>query len=401
MARVKEIAPRERLASPTLRWTLNGDAGVEARIGADQRLIAQAVMEAVPQDQLVALILIGGYGRGEGGFIQTPDGPAPYNDYDYFVVVRKCNPHMRKALRTTLAELGRTLQQQVGVEVDLELLTVDRLKRAQPSLVFAEMRWGHRVIAGELRALSAMPRMPFHRLPPGEITRLLLNRGALLLMNQQLLADWPLEVPVAHLQDARRDVFLKHLFKAVLACGDARLAAAGMYHPSYPQKLTRLSSLPAAASDHAAFLELYHLAYEQRFCPDYAALGDASVAQWQARVVSLWAETLRTYEAARLGRTVRDWRQYCRTLPTKGQRSSLVRNLGVTLRDFGPLEPMRRPLRALRYPRERLVGALPVLLTDADDPAARRCAARALGLPGRSEWQCLEERFLELWSLYA
>jgi hypothetical protein len=429
MTRLRQIAPRERLGSPTLRWTLDGDAGVEARIGADQRLIAQAVLKTVPAAQLVALVLMGGYGRGEGGFVETPDGPAPYNDYDYFVIVRNCGGAARAALRGALATLGAALQEQVGVEVDLELLPADRLERAEPSLVFAEMHWGHRVLAGEPRVLNAMPRMAFHRLPPGEITRLMLNRGALLLMNQQRLAERPPGEPAAEALHAERPELLKHVCKAVLACGDARLAAAGMYHPSYPEKLRRLESLQAPASgpasvlasvpgsaptfapafaparssatDHAAFLELYRIAYAQKFRPDYAALGDAPVAQWQDRAVSLWAETLRTFETARLGRTVRDWHAYCRTFPAKGQRSRLSRNLGVTLRDFGPLELMRRPARAMRYPRERLIGALPLLLTEPGDGASLRCAARALGLPGRSERQRLTQRFLDLWSRYA
>lgn len=400
MAKLKEIAPREHIASPTLRWTLDGDAGVEARIGADQRLIAQAVMDTVPAEQLVALVLIGGYGRGEGGFILTPDGPAPYNDYDYFVLVRKGNGAPRAALRSTLAALGKTLRQQVGVEVDLELLPAEQLKRAEPSLVFAEMRWGHRVVAGELRALNVMPRMPFHRIPPGEITRLMLNRGALLLMNQQRLDSRRPEDPDPDLADTERELFMKYLFKAVLACGDARLAAAGMYHPSYPEKLKRLESLPDPMSDHADFLGLYRVAYEQKFRPNPARLDNTPLAQWQARVVSLWAETLRGFETRRLGRPVPDWRPYCRTLPAKGQRSTLLRNLGVTLRDFGPLEPVRRPLRALRYPRERLIGVLPMLLAEYGDTAPR-CAARALGLPGRSEWHRVAERFLALWARYA
>jgi hypothetical protein len=186
-----------------------------------------------------------------------------------------------------------------------------------------------------------------------------------------------------------------------------------MYHPSYPEKLRRLESLPSSASvptpapaflsapDHAAFLEFYRVAYAQKFRPDYAALGDTPVAQWQDRAVSLWAETLRIFETARLGRTVRDWHGYCRTFPAKGQRSRLTRNLGVTLRDFGPVELLRRPVRALRYPRERLIGALPLLLTDPGDGATLRRAARALGLPGRSERQRVTQRFLELWSRYA
>lgn len=397
MARVDGIAGREPIAAPSLRWTLDGDADVEARIGADQRLIAQAVMDTVPGDQLAALVLIGGYGRGEGGFTLGPEGPAPFNDYDYFVVVRGNNAAGRAALRRTLDELGRKLEHEVGVEVDFALLHAERLKHAEASLINAEMRWGHRVIAGDPRVLSAMPRMPFHLLPFGEITRLMLNRGALLLLNQQQLRSGASDD--AGLEDAEREVFFRNLFKALLACGDARLATAGRYHPSYPEKLARLEELSRSGGDDA-FMELYRLAYRHKFRPSYRELADARPAEWLDRVVPFWADTLRALEARRLGREVGDWKQYCRALPPKGQRSTLARSLGVTVRDFGPLELLRRPVRALRYPRERLISVLPLLLQTTDAKPAP-CAARALGLPGGSEWQPVAARFLALWARYA
>ena len=32
--------------------------------------------------------MIGGYARGEGGIVWQQGNPAPYNDYDYFVIVQ-------------------------------------------------------------------------------------------------------------------------------------------------------------------------------------------------------------------------------------------------------------------------------------------------------------------------
>jgi hypothetical protein len=398
MAGLDAIASPEYLAAPSLRWTLDGDTQVEARISADQRLIAQAVIDALPGDQFVALVLIGGYGRGEGGFITTPEGPAPFNDYDYFVVVRGNNGAGRADLRRSLQAVAHRLEPEVGVEVDFALLTTEGLKSAEPSLINAEMRWGHRIIAGDPKALKAMPRMPFHRLPAGEITRLMLNRGALLLLNQQRLRAQ--QATGAGFDAAEREVFFRNLFKALLACGDARLAAAGRYHPSYPEKLSRLEALSESAAESDAFMALYRLAYRHKFRPSYAELTEPSPAEWMDRVIPVWVDTLCAFEARRLGRDMGDWTRYCRTLPAKGQRSSLVRNLGVTVRDFGPFELLRRPLRALRYPRERLISALPLLL-QASDGQLEPCAARALGLSSGSGWPRAVERFLALWARYA
>lgn len=412
MAKAEPIATGESVAAPPARWTLDGDAAAEARIAADQQLIGDAVSAEVPAEHFVALVLMGGYGRGEGGFVVDDHGPAPYNDYDYFVVVRAADGNARDQLNGRLAMLAKTLEQQVGVEVDFALLRLEQLRRAEFSLMNAEMRWGHRVVAGPSDVLAVMPQMPFQRLPPGEMTRLMLNRGALLLMNQQRLLNGRTVGVGGGFGAADREVFFKYLFKAILACGDTRLAAAGCYHPSYPEKLRRLEAArPSEAPGddplspdpmplHQEFMELYRLAYQHKFRPDYGQFADASPADWQARVLRIWTATLRAFEIRRLGRDFANWHDYCRAAVPKGQGGDLVRNIGVTVRDFGPLEPFRRPRRALRYPRERLISVLPLLLTESGtllDP----CTASALALPAKVHWKPAVERFLALWGKYA
>jgi hypothetical protein len=74
----------------------------------------------------------------------------------------------------------------VGVEVDFALLRLERLRARR---VLADERRDALGASRRCRPAmcSTMPQMPFHKLPPGEITRLMLNRGSLLLMNQQRL----------------------------------------------------------------------------------------------------------------------------------------------------------------------------------------------------------------------
>mgnify|MGYP006271841169 FL=1 len=411
MGKPEPVAANEPVAAPPARYTLDGDPAVEARIDADQQQIAAAVVDSVPAHSFVALVLMGGYGRGEGGYVVTEDGPAPFNDYDYFVVVRRTSGAQRAALHRELAELAETLTVRVGVEVDFALLSAEHLRRAEYSLMNAEMRWGHRVVAGAPHVLAAMRAMPFVDLPHGELTRLMLNRGALLLMDQQQLLERRSLGAGGGMDSGEREVFFKYLFKAVLACGDTRLAADGRYHPSYPEKLARLQApRPAIYVDdrerpdpmprHDEFLALYRLAYRHKFHPAYEELAEARPADWVARVLRIWTATLRAFEIHRLGASFSDWHDYCRPDLDKGQGGNLIRNLGVTVRDFGPRELLRRPRRALRYPRERLIAALPLLLTESGsllDP----CAASALGLPANIHWKLAAERFLGLWARYA
>lgn len=378
------------------RYTLDGDERVESRIDHDQQVIADAVLALIGPTGFRALVLMGGYGRGEGGYVMRDGKPFPYNDYDYFLVVHGLNSAQRKQLNHELADQAKLLEERVGVEVDFALLREERLPDAEYSLMNAEMIWGHRVVAGDPRILEAMPAMPFGRLPMGEFTRLMLNRGSLLLMNQRSLFDGTLDV-------AQLEVFFKYLFKAVLACGDARLAAMGCYHPSYPKKLELLQTMEWSGRDE--FMRLYTQALEHKFHPEYSSFVHEDAAAWQQRVVAVWLDTLSWFEAKRTGKQIESWNAYSTPQLSKGQDGSSrskLRNLAVTLRDFGLMHLVARPLWSLRYPRERLISVLPLLLENSDqDSRLPSCVTDALALQRDADCLQAEKKFLQLWRRYA
>ena len=380
----------------TARYTLDGDASVEARIDRDQQVIAEAVDAVVDDASFCGLILMGGYGRGEGGFVFQNGQPAPYNDYDYFVVVEGLDRPQRGELDQRLAQQAERLEHDVGVEVDFALLQKERLPGAEYSLMNAEMIWGHRVISGEQDALQSMPDMPFASLPMGEFTRLLTNRGALLLMNQAGLA-------AVNSRQPDQEVLFKYLFKAVLACGDARLAGNASYNPSYPRKLELLHSMEWAGHDE--FMDLYELAWQHKFHPDYQVFAREESVEWQRKVVAVWLDTLAWFETQRSGRPFVGWERYASFAFGKGQGGSAwggLRNLAITLRDFGPMELLKRPFWSLRYPRERLIAVLPLLLSDSN-PGRKLSQLEAAALASGNDitWSQAVDVFLGLWKRYA
>jgi hypothetical protein len=301
-----------------------------------------------------------------------------------------------QVLKAQLTELGHLLTARVGVEVDLAVLRVEVLPRAEYSLMHTEMLWGHRVVAGDPDILASMPRMPFAGLALAEFTRLMLNRGSLLLMNRNALLTGTTGEPL------QREQFMKYLFKAVLACGDARLAAAGQYHPSYSEKWLRLQRLQWAGQER--FLSQYRMALDAKFHPAYEQYAKVELAQCLQQVTDLWLETLSHLETIRLGSHAGSWAEYASPAIGKGQSapglSGLMRNVGVTLRDYGPLELLTNLRWSLRYPRERLISILPGLLAG---PGLLRDSqlTTALGLPARGSWQQLVRSYLEQWHRYA
>ncbi|MDH3831939.1 MAG: hypothetical protein OEU48_09730 [Gammaproteobacteria bacterium] len=381
---------------PSDRYTPDGDAAVEARIDCDQQLIAAAIKDAVPTAHFRALVLIGGYARGEGGFCHVDGKPAPYNDYDYFVVVGGMNHAAIQTLKSTLLDLGHLLTARVGVEVDLAVLKEEALPGAEYSLMHAEMLWGHKVVAGDAAILDAMPPMPFAGLGLAEFTRLMLNRGSLLLMNRDALARGNCNEP------QQREQFMKYLFKAILACGDAQLAAIGQYHPSYSVKWQRLQNLQWYGNE--GFMPQYEMALDAKFYPAYEQYDTAKLAQCLQQVTDLWLLTLACLESVRLGTHAGSWDEYASPAVCKGQSApglrGLVRNVGVTVRDYGVRELLTNLRWSLRYPRERLISALPGLLGEPGMVHDSQLTT-ALGLTAVTGRQEMTRSYLQQWHRYA
>src|ERR1700733_12464238 len=70
------------------RFTIDGSPDLEDRL---ERICDRVRCEATAQiatKDLAAIVLGGGYGRGEGGVLKTEAGDQPYNDLEFYVFVR-------------------------------------------------------------------------------------------------------------------------------------------------------------------------------------------------------------------------------------------------------------------------------------------------------------------------
>ena len=71
-----------------MAFTRLADRRLERRIESDLAFLTDHIRRIVPRRSLAAIILGGGYGRGDGGMRLTPYGPVPLDDYDLLVVQR-------------------------------------------------------------------------------------------------------------------------------------------------------------------------------------------------------------------------------------------------------------------------------------------------------------------------
>ena len=70
------------------RFTLLGGSAVEALLADIVHEVADAFAARLRPDQYRALVLIGGYGRGEGGIEIRDGGEHPHNNLDFLLVAR-------------------------------------------------------------------------------------------------------------------------------------------------------------------------------------------------------------------------------------------------------------------------------------------------------------------------
>jgi hypothetical protein len=379
------------------RYTLAGPDEVERRIACDQRRVCDEVASLLPAERISALVLAGGYGRGEGGYRRSGPVMVPYNDYDYFLVVNGVSAAARKDLDIALHGTAERLGREFGLEVDFAVLESERLARLPVCLMYSELKWRHRVLLGDPRALDAVQSPPPADLPLAEFSRMMLNRGALLLMNAR-----ELEEGAVRARSSER--FLRYFSKGMLAAGDARLAAAGRYHPLVAERGRRLRGIDWIGTGRERFLDLYEHATHIKLGGDSGGvLRPGEPQRLQRLAVHEWLDAFRALEAARLGTAPESWQAYAAPSVSKGQGSrrwwSPAHHLALAFRSRAGRRTGLNLSRVWRHPRERLMAALPLLL-EPGTHGPNRLAAEALGAPGDAAWHGLAEFFLEDWRRY-
>src|SRR6185437_1721005 len=71
-----------------LRFTMDGSDALEKHLARICEKVLGGVRALISENKLEALVLGGGYGRGQGGVLKTNSGDAPYNDLEFYVFLR-------------------------------------------------------------------------------------------------------------------------------------------------------------------------------------------------------------------------------------------------------------------------------------------------------------------------
>jgi hypothetical protein len=375
------------------RFTARGGADVEARIGTMMEEVAAALARALDEDALRAVVLLGGYGRGEGG-VETWDGiERPHNNFDFLVVGRGSRAPDRAPVDAALAPLIA----RHGIGLDAGCLSEAALRRAPCLVMWHDMRFGHKTILGDPLFVSSLTRLSPERIVTSDVRDLIVNRGTLLVINQ-LLLDLPA------LTDLQRRTVVKHGVKAIIGYGDALLFFHGRYHWSYLEKQRRMRRLGDVTPE---LKRLYDEACELRLQPRYEDWRDRDLTAWNAELCDTLAPVHVACERRRLGMPELSLREYAeaafRHALTDGTSArAATRKLFSLVRGPSPRASLGR-LARLGYRaasvRERLSIVFPAVAYEVDVGDLASIAAEALGTAD-TDRRALRRAYLASWGVH-
>jgi hypothetical protein len=359
------------------RFTTLGNAELESRIAHDLERIADVAADRLGE-RFHALVLGGGYGRGEGGGRRRGDAWEPYNDYDLFVLLEGLPAWRRSSVRSEMAAVGRTLEEDLGLEVELSAVRTEDVSTLPFTMMWCELVGGHHVVRGSAEALRAAPGMAPDRLPLFEGVHYLSNRAALIL--------WSL------VDDLGADRTWKFIHKAWLAVGAAALIGDGRFRVGYDQRLRVLEDgLPAGLEGIPTLLERYREAAHARQQPAPAPATEV-VEERRQEVTQALLVCWRWLEELRVGIHFSDFEHYALfprlfDEPWSNRPMNVLRH--ARLLGSAGLRPW---FTVAEHPRTRPIRSIPGLL-DRRPPSPE--LARLVG--GGSNWSTAARRCLELW----
>lgn len=344
-------------------FTIDGSEAFEQRIQQDMDRIRDAAVEAVGPQNLTALVLGGGYGRGEGGVYTEMGEERVYNDYDFFVVVPFRSRRRRKWVARQLDGVKERLEPECGVHVDFSppMPAMD-LPRLRYELMFMEAKQGHQVLYGPPDVFDAIPAFDPARPPLEECSRLFMNRSVgLIFAGDKLRRQAPLDREGI-------EFVVRNIYKAFMAMGDSVLFREGRYSPSY---ITRLANFEQVSLDgiphHEELAELYRSSIAFKLRPRHDIPESMTLPDWHAFAVSRYLEVFLWFERVRLNRPEMDWSEYT-SLPARLSSPSGIGLLRCLVQNLRYGRGLSVASECILQPRDRILKRLPALLQQPGGP---------------------------------
>jgi hypothetical protein len=334
----------------TQRFTTDGSDALEQRLADWCAGFTEDVKRIIPTSHLEAVVLGGGYGRGEGGVLRLPEGDQPYNDLEFYIFVHGPLLLRERQYKRRLHEIGHHWTEKTGLEFEDKILSFQKIQRSPVTMFYHDLVVGHRWLYGPAQEFADCEHhRAAHRIPLHEATRLLMNRSSGLLFSAALLEK-------ESFTTADSDFVRRNISKAQLALGDVVLTAFGRYHSSCRERRRRLEKLEAIASLPwlPEIIGHHQIGLLFKLHPFASSEPRTILSREHADITALAGKIFLWLEERRLGIKFDSHQQYAFHPVAKQPDTKPAKNILINLRAFRGV--------STRYPRERLLESLALLL---------------------------------------
>lgn len=377
----------------TKRFTLNGRNELENHLTRVCENVLAGVGKIIPPHKLEALVLGGGYGRGEGGVLKTENGDRPYNDLEFYVFLRGNRFWNERKFHPALHELGEQLSPEAGLQVEFKVDSLAHLRHSPVTMFSYDLVAAHRVMSGNTAPfIGCEHHLNAEKIPLSEATRLLMNRCSGLLLAREKLAQGPFSA-----EDA--DFVGRNIAKAQLAFGDVILTAFGQYHWSCRERRERLRRFsPPERLPWLGEARRHHTAgVEFKLSPPSMVAPRAELESRLAETISFALPLWLWLENRRLGCRFASAQDYASSPVNKCPDTDRWRNCLLNAEVFGPAIFLCANWH--RHPRERILNTLALLLWEirpkASDLRRQLRPADLLSCDNAEKWAAI---YQTLWS---
>lgn len=340
----------------TTRFTIDGSNGLEDRLKQICVEVLSGVQKIVPGRKLQAVALGGGYGRGEGGVLKSAQGDLPYNDLEFYVFLRGIHFLNERKYRDNFHHLAEELSAEAGVEVEFKLTSAKKFQRNPSTMFFYDLTMGHRLLLGDDSFFAQSRHRDAEKIPISEAIRLLMNRCSGLLFAQERLSRERFTP-----EDA--DFVARNQAKAQLGFGDTMLTALGQYHWSCRERKKRLEKIANNFSFPFPLSQIHchhTLGTDFKLHPQKKTGPKEAFYSLQTELGNLGRQLWLWLEDQRLKHHFASAKDYALSSLDKCPETNPLRNRLINARVFGPAIMIKKI--AARYPRERLLNSLALLL---------------------------------------
>lgn len=255
------------------RYTLTSDPDIASLLDRFLPAVASEI-DSLHLPKLHAVVLGGGYGRGEGGVRHTPAGSRLYNDLDFFVFSQGASSHETSQINRELKKLSAHWEKQLEIAVDFgPAKNISNLKSVSHTLMFQELLRGWLPVWGQTDLDRWIEPLDARDIPYSEAVRLLLNRGMGLVLAGNFLKENRIET----------DFIVRNMNKAYLGGGDALLIAAGKYCWRGPERVSAFQDHVRTENLPGEYAELYKNAFLWKQEPEVILPSDPASAWRKCR----------------------------------------------------------------------------------------------------------------------